>query len=542
MDRDKSRFPNERQAQAAGRSRNGYGPAGAQPQGNRGRKTGRMDEPGRGRQPNWFLRHKVFSVCALVVLLAGIAGFAYFARAIFNPGSVLVNRPSAAPGSGQSSGSGQNAQGGQQPNYTFPTDVVNILILGTDADAGRIQAGMNARTDCIMLASINTTTKQVSLISIPRDTYVKIYDQNNQYVDQNRINSAFAYGGGLKKNGVAYAMNTVKQFFGGNIPIDHYVLFDMDLVKSLVNAVGGVTVNVDIDVTVDSIHLKPGVQKLNGTKALIYARDRHNTPGGDFGRVGHQQQVMIALLKELQNKGNIVKSIPALYSSLSTNVSTDPELGLLQVTALAWIAKDVNVGSLKQYTVTGECLTISGASIVVADQSVKQRIMKEVFGIDYQIRQDETYDHLKGQITKVLNAGKGIINTAQKLLDNNKQYYTADEARALRNAIADWQAASKKNDSGGMADAQQDVQTEYDILKKTIDERKAAPTATPAPTDTDTAAPTDTPAPTDEPVATDTPAPTDTVAPTGTPAPTDTPEPEPTDSPAPSDQGQAAPP
>jgi polyisoprenyl-teichoic acid--peptidoglycan teichoic acid transferase len=521
MNRDNSRYTSNRAAPpgSAGRSRYDNGGAGrGRPEGSgsgRGRLPGRADE--RPKQRGWLMRHKAFSLIVLCVLLAGVVGVAYFYRAFADPGSVLVNRPTAGPGAGQGNGqssSGQSSSGDQQPGYDFPKDVVNILILGTDADADRVKEGMNARTDCIMLASINTTSKQVSLISIPRDTYVKIYDENNQLTDQNRINAAFAYGGGLKKDGIAYAMNTVEQFFGGGIPIDHYVLFDMDLVKRLINAVGGVSVDVDISVDVDSIHLRPGVQKLNGAEALVYARDRHNTPGGDFGRVGHQQQVMIALLKMLQNKGNIVKNIPALYSSLSDDVVTNPELGALQITALAWIAKDVDVSSVKQYTVQGKSLNISGASIVVADQQSKQSIIKAVFGLDYQIREDETYDHLLGQITKILNAGKGIISAAQSLLDNNKQYYSADEARPLRSAVAVWQAASKKNDSESMADAQQDVQTEYDILKQLIDARKAAPTAMPEPTDEPE--PTDTVAPTDEPVPTDAPAPTD--APTDKPA------------------------
>lgn len=539
MDRDNSRNSAGRPVQppqsGAYRSRYDAGQTGrGRPDiapGVRGRQPGRAD--GQARKQNWFLQHKVFSLVMLVVLLAGVGLAVYFSRAITDPGSVLINRPAGGATAG-------NASSGSQPAYSFPTDVVNILILGTDSNAARVNAGMNARTDCVMLASINTTTKHVSLISIPRDTYVRIYDENNQYVDQNRVNAAFAYGGGMKKDGIQYAINTVRQFLGGSIPIDHFVMFDMDLVKKLIDAVGGVNVDVDITVSVGSVHLKPGAQKLNGAEALVYARDRHNTPGGDFGRVGHQQQVMIALLKELQNKGNIVKNIPQLYSSLSTNVNTDPELGVLQITALAWIAKDVSIGGIKQYTVTGDCLTIDGASIVVADQTVKQGILKDVFGIDYQIRDDETYAHLKGQITAVLNAGKGIINKAQSLLNNNKAYYTADEGRNLRNAIATWQAASKKNDSEGMADAQQDVQTEYDILKKLIEANKAGPAPTPAPEDTpqptDTAAPTDIPLPTDTPAVTDSPAPTDAPLPTDTPVITDTPlftdSPQPTDTPA----------
>jgi LCP family protein required for cell wall assembly len=474
------------------------------------------------RKGSWFGRHKVLTCVIAVVLLAGAVCAALLLRVASDPGSLLVNRPGASGAAAAPGASGQ-------PGYDFPKDIVNILVLGTDANAERVRQGMNARTDCMMLASINTTTKQVSLISIPRDTYVMIYDENNEEVSRNRVNAAFAFGGGLKKNGIAYAKNTVIQCLGGQVPIDHFVLFDMDLVKNLIDDVGGVTVDVDISVSVKSVgvSLKPGEQKLNGIQALTYARDRHNTKGGDFGRVGHQQQVMIALLRELQNKGNIVTKIPELYESFAGNVTTNPELGAMQIAALAWIAKDVNVAGVKQYTLTGKSHTIKGASIVISDQEKKKEILKEVFGIDYEIRREETYEYLKGEVDEMLSAGTDVVNRAKSLLNDNKQYYTADDAKALKSAISAWTTASKKNDSEAMQEALEDVQTEYAILKNIIDKNKNKPKDTPKPEDTEE------PEVTPEPETTSTPK--KTASPTDTPKPeeTATPEPEETATPKP---------
>lgn len=534
MNRDRAVSRYERRAPAPGRER----PYGASPEA-AGR---RRPTPAKGGG-NWFKQHKILTslLVFLVVALGAVAAIAL--PILTDPGSVLTNRNNggllgslkgtATPQAGATAGAATGVSITPQPAMAnFPKEIVNFLILGTDADSKRVKEGMNARTDCIIVASVNTNTKKVSLVSIPRDTYVMIYDEKGEKVSRNKINAAFSFGGGLKKDGIAYAVNTVIQYLGGAIPIDHYVLFDMDLVKNLINDVGGVTVDVDISVSVKSVgvSLKPGKQKLNGLQALTYARDRHNTKGGDIGRGGHQQQVMIALLKELQNKGNIITKIPELYNSFVGNVTTNPELGVAQIGALAVIAKDVDVSSIKQYSMGGQNGSINGASIVVTDQQQKQEIIKEVFGVDYKMLQSETYESMKKEAGNTTTSSSDVISRANSLLKNNKKYYTADEAEALKNAISAYQTAQKAKDSDAMAEALDNVRTEYDILNNLIKKNKAAGSATPKPTSQQQAtdAPAATNSPTDAPALTETPA---TEAPTEPPAeqPVNTPEPASTD-------------
>ncbi len=530
MNRDRATSRYERRAPAPGRVR----PYGASPEAAGRRRPAHTRGGG-----NWFKQHKILTSLLVFLVLAVGVGAAIALPILTDPGNVLTNRDNggllgslkgavtAQPGATAGAATGVSITP-QPAMANFPKEIVNFLILGTDADSQRVKNGMNARTDCIIVASVNTTTKKVSLVSIPRDTYVMIYDEKGEKVSRNKINAAFSFGGGLKKDGIAYAVNTVIQYLGGAIPIDHYVLFDMDLVKNLIDDVGGVTVDVDISVSVKSVgvSLKPGKQKLNGIQALTYARDRHNTKGGDIGRGGHQQQVMIALLKELQNKGNIVTKIPELYNSFAGNVTTNPELGVMQIAALAVIAKDVDVSSVKQYTMGGQNGSINGASIVVTDQQKKQEIIKEVFGVDYKILQSETYESMKKEAGNTTTSSSDIISRANSLLKNNKKYYSADDAEALKNAITAYQAAQKANDSDAMAEALETVRTEYDILSNLIKKNKADASATPKPTDQQQ--PTDAPAtetPTDAPVLTnppETPAPTEapTEAPANTPEPT----------------------
>lgn len=260
-------------------------------------------------------------------------------------------------------------------------DIINFLILGTDVNAERHQAGMTGRTDCMMLTSVNMKTKTLSLVSIPRDTYVMVYDENNTALKRDRINAAYQIGGGLQKHGIEYAVNTVTQYLGGAVPIHYYALFDMDLAKELVDSVGGVTVDVDISADVGDVHLTPGRKKLNGTEALVYARDRHNTGDGDIGRVGHQQQILIALLKDLQSKEDITAKIPELFNALSGKIATNLD-SMQEIASLALTAGKIDAASVKQYTFGGAFQTADHMNVLVSDPEKKEEIVREVFGVN----------------------------------------------------------------------------------------------------------------------------------------------------------------
>lgn len=507
--------------------------------GGRGRTRGRPGSPSNAQRRGWIARHRVLSVCILAVLAGGLVFGIVIANALSDPTRVLQNRTTPPAGSdaapptagandpGSPTGSDPAETEMAPPDYSFSADLVNILVLGTDANAQRVKEGMNARTDCIMLISINVRTKTAALISIPRDTYVKIYSEKNRVNAKNRINAAFTFGGGLKKNGIPFAMNTVSQFLSnGQIPIDHYVLFDMDLVKDLIDAVGGVDVDVEFDATIKGMTFKKGMMHLNGKEALTYARDRHNSSGGDMGRAKHQQDVVIALVKKLKDAGNIVTKIPELYTAFAENIATsltDPT----QLLALAWIAKDMDLSSIRQHTIKGDVHTIKG-SIVIANQNEKRSVVEEVFGISVPIDSSWTWSSLKAEIEAMENAGQGIVSKAQSLLNDNKDYYSATEAQALKNAIADWQKAAKENNTGAMAEAQQEVQMQYTALKALIDDRKGS--ATNPPTEGPTAGPSASPTGTSG-GATASPAPSNTPAPSTNPPTAAPTSPPPTDPP-----------
>ena len=193
-----------------------------------------------------------------------------------------------------------------QPDYDFEKKRVNILLLGADSSTERISAGMNFRTDTMILVTVDFDNKDVDMISIPRDSYMRI----NKGGKFNKINAAFTFGGGAQKDGYAYAMNTVSDLLG--VKIDYYVGFGMNVVKDVVNAMGGVDYDVDIAFTLCGRETKTGMQHMDGQQVLDYCRWRKGGRG-DVDRVDRQQRMLFKIF-ETMLATNQVKNIPDIYA------------------------------------------------------------------------------------------------------------------------------------------------------------------------------------------------------------------------------------
>ncbi|OWZ84963.1 LCP family protein [Natranaerobius trueperi] len=190
-------------------------------------------------------------------------------------------------------------------------DILNVLLVGVDTKDS------SGRTDTIMLARYNKDTKDVGLISIPRDTKVKLPSRGEE-----KINHAHAYGG------TSYLIETVEDFL--DIPIHNYVRVNMIGFKNSIDILGGIKLNVERDMYwssyggEDVINIKAGEQVLNGKEALQYVRYRGG-PEGDIGRARRQQKLLQATIDELLQFSSVTK-INDLMNEVSENVSTDFEL------------------------------------------------------------------------------------------------------------------------------------------------------------------------------------------------------------------------
>ncbi|MDM5196161.1 LCP family protein [Bacillus hominis] len=189
-----------------------------------------------------------------------------------------------------------------------------ILIMGIEDYA---TDGQNGRTDSLMLATVNPNSKKISLMSIPRDSRVKIVGKNKE----DKINAAHAYGG------EKMAIDTVEGFL--KVPVDHYIKIDFQGFKGIVDAVGGITVDVPFDFEERSdidyyklIPFKQGKQDLNGEEALAYVRMRKQDPNGDYGRAARQRQVLAAVAQKLNSASTVFK-IKDLTAVVGKYIKTD---------------------------------------------------------------------------------------------------------------------------------------------------------------------------------------------------------------------------
>ncbi|GAA2719679.1 LCP family protein [Actinocorallia aurantiaca] len=181
-----------------------------------------------------------------------------------------------------------------------PTKDVNILVLGSDSRGGRNQkeADRFARSDTIIVAHVPADGRGVKMVSIPRDTLVDVPDCKNadgRTVPGSRavINVAFTIGG------AECARKTVENL--GGITLDHTIVFDFIAFKRVVDALGGVEVEIETEIRDPEakLSLHKGLQTLKGEQALGYVRARRGLgDGSDLGRIKRQQEVMEAVVEK----------------------------------------------------------------------------------------------------------------------------------------------------------------------------------------------------------------------------------------------------
>ena len=386
-------------------------------------------------------------------------------------------------------------------------DRVNILVLGIDESLERENWG-SFRTDTMIFMSIDFANNDVAMISLPRDSYVWIYGKNYRQ----RINTAFASGGGKDGSGFEYAMNTVSLLLGG-VPVNHYVCFDMNVVKEVVNAMGGLYYDVDIEFTMCGRPYELGYQYMDGQAVLDYCRERH--VDSDIGRTARQRAMIMAIFQEMKNTGQI-QDVPDIYTAVTGNIYTD--LSFSQICSLAAFAMDLDMEGIHEYALPGDYLNIDGTSLWGINQYKKRDMVSEIFGIDISVSREDhvTYlQELAAQKRQAVEAAEAAAVSAQSYVDANMDDIEAAELSEFNTKKTELLVAAAVKDIHDVGSTIQPVIDATDTynawfegtFKPTIDARKAA---TPTPTGGATPEPTGdpTPTPTDDPVPTDTPAPT----------------------------------
>ncbi|MBU5312901.1 LCP family protein [Tissierella carlieri] len=270
---------------------------------------------------------------------------------------------------------------GEEPgseNAVEPKVDNEILFLMMGVDAEDVKKSKGTRTDTMMLFKVNFDTGDINLLSIPRDTRVLIKGK------EDKINHAHAFGG------PELTMRTLRDFL--NIDIDYYVKVDYRAVMEIVDAIGGVEIDVPQRMKYDDttpgipplhIDLKKGVQTLYGKEAHDFLRYRSGYKEGDIGRIKAQQMFMKELIKQALKPKNIIK-IPKFIETYFDYVETNIPLKVITKGALS--AKKINMENMTTNTIPGDGKRIAGVDYWIYNREETRTIVQEMFG-DYLLSQ-----------------------------------------------------------------------------------------------------------------------------------------------------------
>ncbi|MEG0293018.1 LCP family glycopolymer transferase [Enterococcus sp.] len=239
-------------------------------------------------------------------------------------------------------------------------DSFSILLMGVDTgDLGRTDTG---RSDAIMVATVSPEDNKTQIVSIPRDTYMEIVGHGTN----DKINHAYAFGG------PAMAMDSLEKYL--DIPIDHYASINMQGIKDLVDAVGGVTVNNDLEFTNEGHTFGMGQIQINGEQALAFVRMRYDDSRGDYGRQERQRLVVEGIAKKLISLSGVTQ-YQAVLDAVATNMRTDMDFGMMQKIALEYRSA---FNTIQMDQMKGEGFMQDGVSYQRVSDEEKQRVQAEL--------------------------------------------------------------------------------------------------------------------------------------------------------------------
>lgn len=246
-------------------------------------------------------------------------------------------------------------------------DSFSILLMGVDTgDLGRTDTG---RSDAIMVATVSPEDNKTQIISIPRDTYMEIVGHGTN----DKINHAYAFGG------PAMAMDSLEKYL--DIPIDHYASINMQGIKDLVDAVGGVTVNNDLEFASEGYTFGMGQITITGDQALAFVRMRYDDPRGDYGRQERQRLVVEGIAKKLISLSGVTQ-YQAVLDAVAANMRTDMDFGMMQKIALEYRTA---FNTIQMDQMQGDGFMQDGVSYQRVSDEEKQRVqadLKDQLNID----------------------------------------------------------------------------------------------------------------------------------------------------------------
>jgi LCP family protein required for cell wall assembly len=303
---------------------------------------------------------------------------------------------------------------------------INVLLLGIDRREGEHGPW---RTDTMIVATLDPKTKSAAMLTIPRDLYVPIPAPG---AGENRINTANFYGDqtNYPGGGPALAKKTIEYNFA--IPIHYYILIDFNGFRKIIDALGGIDINVPQaiddpeypteDYGVMHLQIPAGMQHMDGDLALKYARTRHSD--SDFGRSQRQLQVILAA-RDKALKINALAQAPQLLQQLRDSIETDmtPE----QMLALAPVAAQVRADNIKTRSIdasmTYEIKLNTGADVLWPDREKIGALIQDLFSTPQASNNVAAINPLRAEAARIIilngTAKDGLAAMASRYLKSN---------------------------------------------------------------------------------------------------------------------------
>ncbi len=314
-----------------------------------------------------------FLVKAVVLAVLGL--FILFLTTAFYPGIIF------------------SASAGYQGDDFPGAETVNLVLLGFDRSAARDSGTNLFRPDTILIAAIDTRTASVSMVSIPRDSYVKINGRDIY----DKINHSYMHGyysvpetEDRHMAGIKTTLFTIQDFLGG-LPLHGYLVVDMDGAAKIIDSVGGIYYDAEEDIRSDygrgSVQIEKGYQLLDGYQVLQYTRNRADYLGGERGRTIRQQKILKALFSKMISFEGIFK-MPALLFSMQSNLETDlsvPRLAALGLLGFRIDREQITTGS---FSGEGRLSYRDGQNIyyLLINEAERVEMIRNIFGVEVALR------------------------------------------------------------------------------------------------------------------------------------------------------------
>ena len=297
---------------------------------------------------------------------------------------------------------GRGARSGA-PGLMAGEHTVHVMILGVDERADDV-----GRSDTLMVATLDTESGKGALLSVPRDTRLAI--DGHGY---DKANHAYAFGGH------ALSMSTVENLLG--VPMDHYIIVNTSAFERIIDAIGGVDINVEKRMHYEDpwddngglvIDLYPGEQHMDGKKAIQYVRYRDGE--GDIGRIGRQQKFMKAVLAKVISP-EILPRLPKLIEEVSSAVKTD--MSLTEMLDFAQRLKDIHDAGLSADMVPGEPAYYQDISYWIPDIVATRQMLADEIGIEFTPELRAAAEEAAAAYKAALPKGLTISGSEQKKAD-----------------------------------------------------------------------------------------------------------------------------